>query len=115
MAAKQERDVEKEYSKADFVAKLRRLADDIENGVQFENLRYRSLANASTCRCVRSITLSMSALAGKKRSNSRSSGSTSNQMHPSFNMQLNLGHACDRPADRDTKAFAFLQAHFILS
>ena len=36
MAAKQERDVEKEYSKADFVAKLRRLADDIENGVQFE-------------------------------------------------------------------------------
>lgn len=36
-------------------------------------------------------------------------------MHPSFNMQLNLGHACDRPADRDTKAFAFLQAHFILS
>ena len=36
MAAKQERDVEKKYSKADFVAKLRRLADDIENGVQFE-------------------------------------------------------------------------------
>ena len=36
MAAKQERDVEKEYSKTDFVAKLRRLADDIENGVQFE-------------------------------------------------------------------------------
>ena len=36
MAAKHERDVEKEYSKADFVAKLRRLADDIENGVQFE-------------------------------------------------------------------------------
>ncbi len=36
MVAKQERDVEKEYSKADFVAKLRRLADDIENGVQFE-------------------------------------------------------------------------------
>ena len=36
MADKQERDVEKEYSKADFVAKLRRLADDIENGVQFE-------------------------------------------------------------------------------
>lgn len=36
MAAKQERDIEKEYPKADFVAKLRRLADDIENGVQFE-------------------------------------------------------------------------------
>lgn len=36
MADKQERDVEKEYSKADFVAKLRRLADDIENGEQFE-------------------------------------------------------------------------------
>jgi len=36
MAAKQQRDIEKEYSKADFVAKLRRLADAIENGSQFE-------------------------------------------------------------------------------
>lgn len=36
MAAKQECDVEKQYPNADFVAKLRRLADDIENGVQFE-------------------------------------------------------------------------------
>jgi amphi-Trp domain-containing protein len=36
MAAKQQRDIEKEYSKADFVAKLRRLADAIENESQFE-------------------------------------------------------------------------------
>lgn len=32
----QDRDVEKAYSKADFVAKLRRLADAIESGGQFE-------------------------------------------------------------------------------
>ena len=30
------RDVEKEYSTSEFVAKLRRLADDIENGKNFE-------------------------------------------------------------------------------
>ena len=36
MAAKQQRDIEKEYSKADFLAKLRRLADAIENESQFE-------------------------------------------------------------------------------
>lgn len=36
MATKQERDIEKEYPKADFVAKLRRLADSIENEERFE-------------------------------------------------------------------------------
>jgi len=36
MTTKPERDVEKEYPKADFVAKLRRLADAIENGERFE-------------------------------------------------------------------------------
>ena len=36
MSTKQERDVEKEYPKADFVAKLRRLADAIENEDRFE-------------------------------------------------------------------------------
>lgn len=36
MESKAERDVEKEYSNADFVAKLRRLADAIENGERFE-------------------------------------------------------------------------------
>jgi amphi-Trp domain-containing protein len=36
MKVKQERDVEKGYPKADFVAKLRRLADAIENGDRFE-------------------------------------------------------------------------------
>ena len=35
MKRKQERDVEKEYRKADFVAKLRRLADAVENGDRF--------------------------------------------------------------------------------
>ncbi|MFZ5724092.1 MAG: amphi-Trp domain-containing protein [Pseudomonadota bacterium] len=30
------RDIEKEYPKAEFVAKLRRLADAIENGERFE-------------------------------------------------------------------------------
>ncbi len=33
---KPKRDVEKDYPKADFVAKLRRLADAIENGDKFE-------------------------------------------------------------------------------
>ncbi len=36
MSVKPERDVEKGYPKADFVAKLRRLADAIENGDRFE-------------------------------------------------------------------------------
>jgi len=35
MTTKPERDVEKGYPKADFVAKLRRLADAIENGQRF--------------------------------------------------------------------------------
>ena len=33
---KEERDIEKDYPLDEFVAKLRRLADDIENGRQFE-------------------------------------------------------------------------------
>lgn len=33
---KPERDIEKEYSTAEFVAKLRRLADDLEAGENFE-------------------------------------------------------------------------------
>jgi len=33
---KQDRDIEKAYSTSEFVAKLRRLADDLENGEQFE-------------------------------------------------------------------------------
>lgn len=36
MTTKNERDVEKSYSKSEFVAKLRRLADSIENGERFE-------------------------------------------------------------------------------
>ena len=36
MSDKQERDIEKNYPKAEFVAKLRRLADAIENGERFE-------------------------------------------------------------------------------
>lgn len=36
MMPKPERDIEKGYPKADFVAKLRRLADAIENGDRFE-------------------------------------------------------------------------------
>ncbi|SFU70527.1 amphi-Trp domain-containing protein [Halomonas korlensis] len=36
MNTKPERDVEKGYPKADFVAKLRRLADAIENGDRFD-------------------------------------------------------------------------------
>ncbi len=36
MAIKTERDIEKSYSNEEFVAKLRRLADAIENGDQFE-------------------------------------------------------------------------------
>lgn len=33
---KEDRDIEKAYSTSEFVAKLRRLADDLENGEQFE-------------------------------------------------------------------------------
>ena len=36
MTEKQERDIEKKYSNAEFVAKLRRLADAIEKGKRFE-------------------------------------------------------------------------------
>ncbi|HET6600094.1 MAG TPA: amphi-Trp domain-containing protein [Burkholderiaceae bacterium] len=36
MGSKSDRDIEKGYSNADFVAKLRRLADAIEAGEQFE-------------------------------------------------------------------------------
>lgn len=36
MTSKSERDLEKGYPKAEFVAKLRRLADSIENGERFE-------------------------------------------------------------------------------
>lgn len=36
MTTKRARDIEKNYPKADFVAKLRRLADAIENGERFE-------------------------------------------------------------------------------
>ena len=36
MTEKDNRDIEKSYSKTEFVAKLRRLADDLENGDQFE-------------------------------------------------------------------------------
>ena len=35
MNRKQDRDIEKEYSKEEFVAKLRRLADSIENNKRF--------------------------------------------------------------------------------
>lgn len=35
MASKRSRDIEKGYPQADFVAKLRRLADAIENGERF--------------------------------------------------------------------------------
>ncbi|HYG65091.1 MAG TPA: amphi-Trp domain-containing protein [Thermoanaerobaculia bacterium] len=36
MTSRQDRDIEKDYPKADFVAKLRRLADAIESGERFE-------------------------------------------------------------------------------
>lgn len=36
MSSKAERDIEKQYSNAEFVAKLRRLADAIENDEKFE-------------------------------------------------------------------------------
>ncbi len=36
MSTKEERDIEKEYSTSEFVAKLRRLADSLESGEKFE-------------------------------------------------------------------------------
>ncbi|WP_047866374.1 amphi-Trp domain-containing protein [Rubrobacter aplysinae] len=36
MGEKQDRDIEKIYSTSEFVAKLRRLADSLESGEQFE-------------------------------------------------------------------------------
>jgi len=36
MSSKKERDIEKNYPLPDFIAKLRRLADSLENGEKFE-------------------------------------------------------------------------------
>lgn len=36
MSAKRDRDIEKSYTKEEFIQKLRRLADAIENGERFE-------------------------------------------------------------------------------
>ncbi len=36
MAKKEDRDIEKDYPTAEFVAKLRRLADSLESGSKFE-------------------------------------------------------------------------------
>ncbi|PSV20287.1 amphi-Trp domain-containing protein [Photobacterium leiognathi subsp. mandapamensis] len=36
MTEKQERDIEKQYSNAEFAVKLRRLADAVENGTRFD-------------------------------------------------------------------------------
>ena len=36
MTKKEDRDIEKDYSTAEFVAKLRRLADSLESGNKFE-------------------------------------------------------------------------------
>jgi len=36
MSVKEDRDIEKTYPLDQFIAKLRRLADDLENGEQFE-------------------------------------------------------------------------------
>ncbi|WP_318491350.1 amphi-Trp domain-containing protein [Photobacterium leiognathi] len=36
MTEKKERDIEKQYSNADFATKLRRLADAVENGTRFD-------------------------------------------------------------------------------
>jgi amphi-Trp domain-containing protein len=36
MTLKTERDIEKQYSNAEFAAKLRRLADAVENGTRFD-------------------------------------------------------------------------------
>ncbi|SMY15694.1 amphi-Trp domain-containing protein [Photobacterium aquimaris] len=36
MTNKKQRDIEKQYSNAEFAAKLRRLADAVENGTRFE-------------------------------------------------------------------------------
>lgn len=36
MTSKADRDIEKDYPTADFIAKLRRLADALENGDKFE-------------------------------------------------------------------------------
>ncbi len=36
MSEKEDRDIEKEYSTSEFVAKLRRLADSLEKGEKFE-------------------------------------------------------------------------------
>lgn len=36
MSSNEERDIEKTYSTSEFIAKLRRLADSLENGERFE-------------------------------------------------------------------------------
>jgi hypothetical protein len=71
MVPRPERDIEKDYPLTEFVAKLRRLADAIERGEQFES---RSRASVSTCPCARRTTSSMSAARMKRSSNFKSNG-----------------------------------------
>lgn len=69
-----DRDVEKTYPIHEFVAKLRRLADCLENG---SGLKSRSRASASMCQCVRSTTSSTNAKTARTRLSSKSSGKSS--------------------------------------
>jgi hypothetical protein len=73
LGEKRDRDVEKVYSTAEFVAKLRRLADALEAGERFE---IRVAGRGSTCRPVPSSTSSTSGRGTRRRSSSSSSGPT---------------------------------------
>jgi phage terminase large subunit-like protein len=70
MVPRPERDIEKDYPLTEFVAKLRRLADAIERGEQFEI----QVASQRIYVPVRATTSSMSAARMKRSSNFKSNG-----------------------------------------
>ena len=66
------RDIEKDYPLAQFIEKLRRLADALEKDERFE---IQIADSASRFPCARITTSPMSAATTRKRSSSRSRGS----------------------------------------
>jgi hypothetical protein len=65
MASKPERDIEKDYPRSEFIAKLQRLADDLEKGEQFE---IQIAGERLMSQCVRHTTSRTRGTMTKKRS-----------------------------------------------
>jgi hypothetical protein len=103
MESKTERDVEKEYPSADFVAKLRRLADALENGERVE-------MNASTFRFVQHLALSTKSQMVKKRWSSRSNGNGNNFGRDHRAMIFHSTSIRSRPHNAQDVRFAVMAA-----